>query len=91
VASPRYQVAFAPAAERQLRKLAREVQVRIVAAAESLQVNPRPRGVVKLEGSDGFYRIRVGDWRIVYQIEDERLIVLVLRIGHRRDVYRKGG
>ncbi len=55
---------------------------------DGLAVNPRPKGVKKLSGLDDLYRIRVGDYRIVYQIHDDRLIVLVVRIGHRKDVYR---
>ena len=55
---------------------------------DALAANPRPRGVKKLTGLDDLYRIRVADYRIVYQIQDDRLIVLVVRIGHRKDVYR---
>ena len=50
--------------------------------------NPRPRGVEKLEGRENRYRIRVGDYRVIYEIHDEVLLVLVVRIGHRREVYR---
>ncbi len=55
---------------------------------DALAANPRPKGVKKLTGLDNLYRIRAGDYRIVYQIRDDRLIVLVVRIGHRKDVYR---
>ena len=51
--------------------------------------NPRPQGSKKLGGEDGLYRIRVGDYRIVYAIRDDILVVLVVRIGHRSEVYRK--
>lgn len=54
----------------------------------SLADNPRPHGSIKLEGSDNLYRIRKGDFRIIYSIEDEALIVTVTRVGNRRDVYR---
>jgi mRNA interferase RelE/StbE len=64
------------------------VQERIVGRIEELAAEPRPRGAVKLQGEDDLYRIRVGDYRVVYTIRDEELIVLVLRVGHRRDVYR---
>lgn len=53
-----------------------------------MEINPRPPGARKLAGEDSFYRVREGDYRIVYAIEDDRLIILVLRIGHRSDVYR---
>jgi mRNA interferase RelE/StbE len=90
VASPRYQVLFAPAADRQLRKLPQSVQKRIVRSVEGLQTNPRPPGAIKLQGEHDLYRLRAGDWRVVYQVADDRLVVLVVRIGHRGDVYRKG-
>jgi mRNA interferase RelE/StbE len=80
---------FAPAADRQLRKLTQAIQKRIVRAVEGLQTNPRPPGAIKLQGEPELYRIRAGDWRAVYQIADERLVVLIVRIGHRGDVYRK--
>jgi mRNA interferase RelE/StbE len=52
--------------------------------------NPRPPGVLKMSGADNLWRIRIGDYRVVYEIHDERLIVLVLRVAHRKDVYRGG-
>ena len=54
----------------------------------SLAENPRPEGMEKLTGRENRYRLRVGDYRIVYSIADEALIVMVIRIGHRREVYR---
>jgi mRNA interferase RelE/StbE len=55
---------------------------------EELRTNPRPPGVVKLAGDDNLWRIRIGDYRVVYEIHDNRLIVLVLRVAHRKDVSR---
>jgi len=55
---------------------------------DGLAKEPRPKGVNRLTGAADLYRIRVGDYRVVYQIQDNRLIVLVVRIGHRKDVYR---
>jgi mRNA interferase RelE/StbE len=86
--SRRYEVAFAPAAERQLRKLPAAVRERIVRASERLRTDPRPPGVVKLAGSDELYRIRAGDYRIIYQIADDQLIVIIARVAHRKDAYR---
>lgn len=83
-----YQVLFQPSALRELRKLPREIQVRIVTRSETLAKEPRPPGVKKLKGMKELYRLRVGKYRMIYQIQDERLVVLVVRIGHRRDVYR---
>lgn len=51
--------------------------------------NPRPDGVVKIKGSDSEYRIRIGDYRIVYEVNDEQLIILLIQCRHRREVYRK--
>jgi len=85
---PRYRVEIAPSAQRELSKLPRNVQKRIDERIRALAENPRPAGSRKLEEEEGFYRIRVGDYRIVYQVKDKVLIVLVIRIGHRREVYR---
>ena len=62
--------------------------MRIRDRIETLADNPRPPGTVKLTAEDNLYRVRVGDYRIVYRIEDKRLVVLIVRIGHRREVYR---
>lgn len=82
-----YRVTISSAARRAIRLLDRPIQLRIVRAAEALGLEPRPSGCRKLEGAD-LWRVRVGDWRIVYRIEDDRLLVLVIRVGHRGDVYR---
>jgi len=82
-------VHFAPAADRDLRRLPEETQRRIVMAAEALADEPRPQGAKKLAGMDDLWRVRVGDYRLVDQVRDARLIVLVVSIGHRRDIYRK--
>jgi mRNA interferase RelE/StbE len=86
--SDEYRIQFAPSARRQLGELPRPVQQRITSSIDQLAVSPRPRGSIKLEGEDDLYRIRVGKYRIIYAIYDEELIVLVLRVGQRRDVYR---
>jgi mRNA interferase RelE/StbE len=61
---------------------------RIVAAIESLAENPRPPGCLQMQGRELLHRLRVGDYRIIYQIRDAELMVLVVTIGNRRDVYR---
>jgi mRNA interferase RelE/StbE len=81
-------VIYKPSADRALRKLPANVQRRIVAATEALGDDPRPPGSAKLHGADDLWRIRVGPYRVVYTIQDEDLIVLVLRVAHRKDVYR---
>jgi mRNA interferase RelE/StbE len=82
-----YQVQLTSRALRDLRALDRTVQRRIAAAVNALAQDPRPPGVEKLTGEGELYRIRVGEYRIIYSIDGGRLIVLVLLIGHRRDVY----
>lgn len=85
----RYELAFRPAALRALRKLDRQVTERIRAAAEALRDDPRPPGAKMLTGLHGLWRIRVGDYRIVYTIDDQRNVVRVAAVGHRRDVYSR--
>ena len=66
----------------------KQVQRRITSKIDSLRQSPRPPGVEKLTDRTNQYRVRVGDYRIIYQIEDQRLIILVLHIGDRKEVYR---
>ncbi len=84
-----YVVEFSPAARRQLRKLDPPILKRVLRRIEKLEKQPRPKSAKKLQGaSEPLYRVRESDYRIVYSIEDDRLIVLVVRIGHRGEVYR---
>jgi mRNA interferase RelE/StbE len=85
----RYRVEIMRSALKQLEALRREEQERLTAEINALADDPRPSGVERLKGVADQYRIRVGSYRVIYTIRDDRLIVLVLRIGHRRDVYRK--
>ncbi|MDO5504570.1 MAG: type II toxin-antitoxin system RelE/ParE family toxin [Actinomycetia bacterium] len=83
-----YRVEISRAAARQLRKLDAQAIRRINAAIDLLADDPRPPGAKKLAGGHGEYRVRTGDFRIVYEIEDDILFILVLAVGHRREVYR---
>ena len=83
-----HRVEVAPAAARQFRKFDHAAKRRIQAAIELLAEQPRPSGAKKLVGGDGQWRVRTGDYRIVYEIHDEVLLVLVVAVGHRRDIYR---
>lgn len=83
-----YAVSLLPAARRQFLDLPTPLQTRLQPHIDALADNPRPHGVKKLSGRADQYRIRVGDWRIIYAIEDRELVVLVIRIGNRREVYR---
>ena len=83
-----YAVEFAPGAEREFRRLAREIQLRLRPRIDALGYDPRPAGAKKLKGRDDLWRIRAGDYRIVYEVRDRILVVLVVRVAHRREVYR---
>jgi len=83
-----YSILLAPSAERQLKALTELVQRRIVRRLKSLRENPRPQGVKKLVGEEDLYRIREGDYRIIYTIRDKELIILVVKIGDRKEIYR---
>ena len=84
----RYQVLILPAAEKSLSKLPKKLQLRIQGVITVLASNPLPPVASKLHGQDS-YRIRVSDYRIVYEIHDNILTVKVISVGHRREVYRK--
>lgn len=86
---PRYELRFRPAALRQLRKLDSQIARRIKSTTETLRTEPRPPGVKALTGQRGWLRIRVGDYRIVYEVRDSELVVLVIQIGHRSQIYHR--
>jgi mRNA interferase RelE/StbE len=83
-----YRIEVKPSAADALAKIPEPRRRRIVRKIDRLADNPRPRGAILLEGPSSLYRIRVGDYRIIYQIQDAALVVLVVRIGQRGDVYR---
>jgi mRNA interferase RelE/StbE len=83
-----YRVGITASAQSELEKLDPPIQRRLRAAMTALAENPRPPGAIMLRGEREHWRIRVGDWRIIYTIEDNRLLVIVLHLGHRREIYR---
>ena len=85
---PRYSIQITPGAARGLTALDKPARRRIAIRIDALAENPRPAGVKKLQGESNTWRVRVGDYRIIYTIEDNRLVLLVIKIGHRGDVYR---
>jgi mRNA interferase RelE/StbE len=85
-----YHVALTSSAERELKKLSSAMIARIALRLEDLVTHPRPPGCKKLKGGDKEWRIRVGDYRVVYTIDDARLMVEVTRIRHRSEVYERG-
>ncbi|MBD2434639.1 MULTISPECIES: type II toxin-antitoxin system RelE family toxin [Fischerella] len=84
-----YQVEITSRAAKQLKKLPEDIKLRIEEKIQELAENPRPDGVVKLEDSEDTYRVRVGKYRILYEVKDDLLIVKVVKVGHRKDVYKK--
>ncbi len=87
MAKQRYVVELKQSARKELEKLPSAVIARVIAKLEVLAEEPRPAGCKKLTGGDAEYRVRVGDYRIVYFIDDQRIVVSVVRIRHRREVY----
>jgi mRNA interferase RelE/StbE len=85
-----YRIEIKAAAAKALEALPKQHQRRIAKAIDALTHDPRPEGVKKLAGGEG-WRIRAGDYRIIYTINDSILTVCIIRIGHRRDVYKKRG
>ena len=85
----RYTIQLAASAARAFRKLDEPARQRVARIIDGLAANPRPAGVIKLEGEPDLYRVRSGDYQIIYTIRDKLLLILVVAIGHRRDVYRR--
>ena len=83
-----YQIEWKKSALRELKHLDRRIVPRILAAVDSLSTQPLPAGVRKLQGSQRTYRIRVGTYRVVYELYESRLVVEVIRVRHRKDAYR---
>lgn len=83
-----YEVKFSKGAKKQFRKLPLDVQERIQTKINDLAIEPRPNGVKKLQGDDNSYRLRVGDYRVIYEVVDNVLIVTVIKVGHRSEIYK---
>ena len=82
-----YKIQILKSADKTLKNVAQKDRVKIVEHISQLADNPRPLGCKKLKGTE-FYRIRIGDYRVIYKIEDDILLILVIRIGHRKDIYK---
>jgi len=83
-----YRIEVSATAERQIRRLPRTDQVRVIRVIRALSTDPRPPGCRKLSGHDDVFRVRIGRYRVLYSIEDRRLVIIVLKVGDRKDVYR---
>jgi mRNA interferase RelE/StbE len=86
--TPRYRIELTRDALRALAKLDKPVRRRVQGAIDRLADDPHPAGMIALRGAPGAFRIRVGDYRVIYVLHDDLLLVVVIDIGHRRDVYR---
>lgn len=86
--TPRYRIELTRDALRALAKLDKPVRRRVQGAIDRLADDPHPAGMIALRGAPGAFRIRVGDYRVIYVLRDDLLLVVVIDIGHRRDVYR---
>ena len=82
-----YQIVIPKPAQKQLDNISKIERDRLILTLRSLADDPRPNGVKKLKGYDNTYRVRVGDYRIIYEIKDRELIVLLLSVSHRKDAY----
>jgi mRNA interferase RelE/StbE len=81
-------VLISASAEKTLKSIPKKDVIKIITLAQSLSLNPYPVGYRKLSGEDSTYRVRQGNYRIIYEVDGRKLIILVLKIGHRKDIYR---
>ncbi|MBG1262684.1 type II toxin-antitoxin system RelE family toxin [Nostoc commune] len=84
-----YAIVISKSVQKQIDNLPNDVIERVIEKIQNLASEPRPDGIVKLKGSDNEYRIRIGDYRVRYEINDESQLVQILQCKHRKDVYRK--
>ena len=89
MAASRYRIEFSHRAAKAYHALPEDVRRRIEPKIDALAEHPRPYGARKIEGEETAYRVRVGDYRILYEVHDRPLLILIMNVGHRRDVYRR--
>ena len=83
-----YEILYKKSVDKDLRKLPANIRRQIVNKIQALSTSPHPHGSTKLRGSNDLYRIRYADYRIIYQIKDSQLTILVIKVGHRKEIYR---
>jgi mRNA interferase RelE/StbE len=84
-----FEIEWKHSAARELRKLPKDIVARVVAAVEALATDPHPVGALKLAGSQHTYRIREGSYRIIYEVDATTVVITIIRVAHRREVYRR--
>ena len=84
-----YKIEITASAEKSLKKIPKKDLEKVVEAIQVLAISPFPSGCRKLKGEEDVYRVRQGNYRIIYEVIENKLIVLVLKIGHRKDIYKK--
>jgi mRNA interferase RelE/StbE len=84
-----YRVKWRKTTKKDLRRIPPREVLKIVEAVEALAFDPKPHGSIKMQGSDCAYRLRIGDYRVVYEVYEHTVIIEIIRVRHRRDVYRK--
>jgi mRNA interferase RelE/StbE len=84
----KYQIKILSKARRSIKKLPKSIQNELKNTIRSLAENPRPLGVKKLAGNYNLYRVRLGDYRVIYEIQDEVLLIIIVLAGHRKEIYR---
>lgn len=84
-----YKVKISSTAEKSLKKIPKKDLVKIIELIQILGIRPFPQGCRKLSGEDNIYRVRQGNYRVIYEVFEGELIVLVLKVGHRKDIYKK--
>jgi mRNA interferase RelE/StbE len=83
-----YQIEFSRQADKQLEALDQDLRLQINEVIDAMREEPRPSSCRKLKGTKDLYRLRIRDYRVVYQVQDKKLLVLIVKIKHRREVYR---
>ena len=83
-----YNILISASAEKALKKILKKDRIKIVRLIQTLAISPLPQGVRKLMGEQSVYRVRQGNYRVIYELKNKKLIILILKIGHRKDVYR---
>ena len=83
-----YNILISATAEKVLKKIPKKDRIRIVQLIQTLAISPVPQGARKLMGEQNIYRVRQGNYRVIYELKNKKLIILILKIGHRKDIYR---